>query len=443
MIAKASCSQQIRKKCHLGLFYSLIGLFFLALTLNLKAKTQQMTSETFEDCVFADHIHTVMLFPSHNKLAFPAIRLRSAEFLEFHFDDLRAGSQALNYTLVHCNADWTASGLLASEYLQGYQNFFLRDFEYSFNTFIPYTHYSLDIPNEDVKFKISGNYVLIVYDESPDKPLITRRFVVFEDVVIVNATVRRPTNVDYIDTHQELDFTINHSGYLIADPFSDLKVHVLQNQSWSTVNSKLRPRFVQNQMLDYNYEKENLFPAGNEYRNFDTKDERNLSMNVRRIELDTNFIYFLAVDEARSISRYTTWDDVNGQRVIRYVGSDNEHTRADYVWVDFYLNVPELTSDEKVFIYGALSDFQLKDRYKLNYHKEEKAYRAKILLKQGFYNYMYALEGTGSESVDFSYTEGNRWETENNYQILVYNREIGLRYDRAIAFVQVSSADLY
>lgn len=107
------------------------------------------------------------------------------------------------------------------------------------------------------------------------------------------------------------------------------------------------------------------------------------------------------------------------------------------------MNVPELTSYEKVFIYGALSDFQLKDRYKLNYHKEEKAYRAKILLKQGFYNYMYTLEGTGSESVDFSYTEGNRWETENNYQILVYNREIGLRYDRAIAFVQVSSADLY
>jgi hypothetical protein len=415
--------------------------FFLQLTVN--AIGNQDFNIDFKDKIYRDHIKTVQLFPSNDILAFPAILLQSRQTLELHFDDLKAQSTTYNYTIVHCNADWTPSDLMKSQYLEGYQDYFITEFAYSFNTYVPYTHYSLRIPNAQIQPILSGNYLLVVYKDKVDEPILTKRFVIYEEIANFSGRIRRPSKVETMDTHQELDFNLNHSGYEIPNAFTDLHVSLLQNQSWASSIDNLKPRFIQNYLLNYDFDLENQFPGGNEWRVFDTKDDRNLSMNIRKIELDTNLTYYLETDQSRAINRYTTWDDINGMFVIRTTTGTDNQTESDYVWVDFFLKIEEPFRNEDAYVTGAFSNWTCLESYKMTYDYSLGVYRKKILLKQGYYNYMYSLAESPNSGLSLDDLEGNHWETENSYQLIAYHREIGLRYDRVIAFSQFSSSDLY
>lgn len=393
----------------------------------------------YEDHVYDPDIHTVLLHPVGNELGFPALPLGRGEQLELRFDDLSSGGGQWNYTFVHCNAKWEPSDLQVSQYLSGYRSQFISDIRYSFNTFVPYSHYRLRFPNRDMNLLLSGNYVLIVYDQSPDQPLLTRRFMVYEDLATFSGRVTRSAKVDWIDTHHEVDFALQHAQYPIPQPFEDLDVFVLQNGRWDNAIAGLKPRFVRNLVLDYNYDGPNNFPAGNEWRNFDTKNDQSLSLNVRRIELKDVFTFYLSEDVPRNIGVYSFLDDIDGRRVVRKSGSSDPHIEADYAWVDFALRPQVNWTGGSIYVYGALSDWMLDERFRLEFDPKNGLYRAKILLKQGYCDYQYAVAGAGP-GASTSEIEGDRWETRNSYQLLAYYREVGLRYDRLIAFSQWSSA---
>jgi hypothetical protein len=432
-----------RKKLQVSSSSWVLIFFGICSNIILEASSFQNFKLEFKDKVYSNTIKTVQLFPSEDILAFPAIQLQSRQTLELHFDDLRAQSTTYNYTIVHCNADWTPSDLMKSQYLDGYQDYFITEFAYSFNTYVPYTHYSLRLPNAQIKPTLSGNYLLVVYKDNPNEPILTKRFVVFEDIANFSGRIRRPSKVETMDTHQELDFNLNHSGYEIPNAFTDLHISLLQNQSWSSSIHSLKPRFIQNYLLNYDFDRENQFEGGNEWRVFDTKDDRNLSMNIRKIELDTNLTYYLETDQSRSINRYTTWDDINGLFVIRTTTGTDNQTESDYVWVDFFLQIEEPFRNQDAYVTGAFSNWSCLNEYKMFYDYSLGVYRKKILLKQGYYNYMYSLADSPNSGLSLDDLEGNHWETENSYQLIAYHREIGLRYDRVIAFSQFSSSDLY
>ena len=69
------------------------------------------------------------------------------------------------------------------------------------------------------------------------------------------------------------------------------------------------------------------------------------------------------------------------------------------------------------------------------------SFRSKLLLKQGYYNYQFAALSEDQKGSDSP--EGDHWETENTYQLIIYHRGIGIRYDRVIGFKEFSSEDVY
>lgn len=399
------------------------------------------TPLAYEDRSYYPSIRTILFHPLNEPLAFPAIALSSSKQLLLRFDDLLAQGNTFSYTLILCNSDWTPSTLSKSEYLIGYQDHRISNVDYSFNTFVPYSHYQLLLPNSEMTFNRSGNYLLVVYEESQAYPVLTRRFVVYEEKVQIGGEVRRPSRVEYRETHQEVDFVVNHGEYDIPDPFNDLHTVLLQNQRWNASIRGLEPRFVQAGHLNYDYDRENLFPGGNEWRNFDTKDERNLSLNVRRIELDTNFTYFIQTQYSRSIERYSTEFDINGQRVIRNTGSSAPNTEADYVWVDIELKIKDAPADRTYYLIGAFNDWRFTSENRMAFDYARGSFRSKLLLKQGYYNYQFAELSEDQGRLDGP--EGDHWETENTYQLIIYHRGIGIRYDRVIGFKEFTSEDVY
>lgn len=406
-------------------------------------ETINYPSLRYETYTYRNYIKTTQLYPSGNPMGFPAVSLNGGR-LELHFDDLDADHKNYTYTLIHCNADWTPTAITKNEYLEGYQEYFIPDYDFSFNTFVPYTHYTLSIPNANMRPTKSGNYLLVVAENNDwEFPIITRRFMVYEDLVQGSIDVVRPVMLEKRESHQEIDLILNHKGYEIPNPFSDLKVVLMQNQRWDNAITNLVPQFVREYQLVYNYERENLFEGGNEFRWFDTKNLMVLGQNVRKVERDSVFTAYLLSEKSRAIQRYTTWEDINGQRVVRRQNSDLPDYEADYAWVDFFIEYPWPLENGNIYVFGALSDWQPDAEFRMNYRYDLKGYTAKILIKQGFYNYVYALQTTPNSPLSLEPMEGSHWETENSYQLLIYHREIGLRYDRLVGYNQGSSDQLY
>lgn len=396
----------------------------------------------YDDHVYQEGIHTVRLVPRGNDLSMPIIALNSGQQLELSFDDLYEEFTDMSYTIYHCNADWTPSDLMRNDYLPNLSNEYIQDFEYSLNAFIPYTHYRLNIPNQQVRLTKSGNYLLVVYRNRDKSDLVlSRRFMVYEEIVQVGASVKRATKVDKMQSHQEVDFEINHGSYPIPNPFTDLKVVLLQNQRWDNRIDNLKPQFLQNSRLIYQYDDENTFSGGAEFRFFDIKNLFSLSLNVRQITQDSLFTAYLKQDLSRGIDNYSFINDINGQFRVRKLDAANSDSEADYALVDFYLDYPQEIAS-KVYIFGELSDWKLLPEFQMYYDPSRKAYRTQLLLKQGFYNYAYAVDDYTKTGADMGFFEGNHWQTSNQYQILVYHREIGSRYDRLVGFTEINSDNL-
>ena len=411
-------------------------IFFLVLLMPSMVWSQDYYVQgeiVYKNKIYVDNVQSVLFTPSRDFIGFPAIRLRSGERLILKFDDFDQGVKNYQYTLIHCNADWTPSKLSKAEYLGNMQEFFLTDYDFSFNTLVPYTNFKLILPNKNFNFTISGNYLLVVYDGTIDKPVITRRFIVFEDIATVGVQVKRATQVEDNMSKQEVDVIVSHPNYVIPDPFQDVNMTIIQNFRWDNTITHLKPNFVSATQMTYNYDKENTFDGLNEFRFFDIKNLQVLSMNVRRTVLEDLWTVYLNPEAKRSKSRYVFWEDINGMFVPRKLDARNYDTEADYAWVDFYLEAPVPFHDGDVYVWGQLSDWRCDPYFKMKYNYDRNAYEAQILLKQGFYNYMYAIQKDDG-SIDPSPIEGNFWETENQYHVFIYHREIGIRYDRVIGY---------
>ncbi len=68
-------------------------------------------------------------------------------------------------------------------------------------------------------------------------------------------------------------------------------------------------------------------------------------------------------------------------------------------------------------------------------------YEGSALLKMGVYNYAYVTLNRldHSSGPSFEFTEGNYFETENNYDILVYYRPLGGRADQLVGMYSLNT----
>ena len=388
------------------------------------------------------NIKTVLCHQLQDALSLPIINLKSDEKLLISFDDLDADVKDYYYTIIHCNADWTASDLMQSEYINGFTEERIIDYAFSFNTIQKYTHYQFEFPTLDMKPLLSGNYVFKIFNQKRET-IMQKRFMVLDTQLSIEANVKRVTIVEDRNTKHEIDFTINHPNLLVANPFSDIKVHLKQNNKEDNAITNLSPLFVKNDELVYEYDEGNTFWGNNEFRHFDIKSLRYQSERIKDIAFDsTNYHVYLFNDYKRPFDRYSIEPDINGKFLIKSQEGWKSSIESDYVYVHFTLPVEHISYGD-LYVLGALTDWQLKEEFKLEYNAAKKQYEKAVLLKQGYYNYHYALNDTATKRVDVSFIEGTHYQTRNDYFIYVYYRAVGDRYDRLVGFLKTSSKELF
>ncbi|MBL8002461.1 MAG: DUF5103 domain-containing protein [Flavobacteriales bacterium] len=408
----------------------LVALLFASADLHAAAEEGVLTDRTYSPT-----IRTVQFFKKGFALAPPVLELAAQEPLVLRFDDLQANTENLSYTLVHCDADWRPSDLMPTQYLQGSPYDMVPGPASSFNTLQNFLEYEVEVPNEVMRPTISGNYVIKVYRSGDESDVVlTRRFLIFEQRVQVDARLTASRDVEVRDIAQQLDLTVRYPGVNVQDPFNDLKVTVLQNFRWDDARTGLRPKFIRDRELIYDMPPQALFRGGNEWRNYDIKDIRFATQRIAHIRPGP-LVYEITLlpDPSRNIKVYFDQPDLNGRMLVRNDDVDGDPLGTDYVKVSFTLPMEMPLAGGEVFVYGALSDMQCQERYRMQWNETRKAYELEALVKQGFVDYVYAWLPAGAEAPDLTRFEGSHFQTENDYVVLVHVRDHTLRCDKLMA----------
>ena len=395
---------------------------------------------TNENKVYLPNIKTVLCFNSNKEQSIPVIMLNSTETITFSFDDLLAGTKNYWYTVEHCTSDWQTSKITSIDYLDGFSDDRIINYHYSSNTTRKYTHYELNLPNTQVKPKIGGNYILKVYlNGDKNQPVISQRFYVLDSQIAIAAEITNSLQVADRNSKQKINFTLNHS-MPIPNPYQDLKAVVMQNFNSNTVQLNTRPSFVRPNQLVYNDINTNDFWGDNEFRKFDTRSLRFKGDNVRDIYRDNESVnVMLFQDISRNTGTFANQLDENGNFFIRNTDGRDDKTEAEYMGVLFMLNSAPPTADGDAYVVGRFNNYTLGKENKLVYDANRKQFYGNILLKQGLYDYEYAWLDKTSKNTETKPFEGSFFQTENTYQIFVYYRKPGARWDTLVGFTNLSN----
>ena len=387
-----------------------------------------------------DYIKTITFKGSTNESQLPILRL--GEPLQLEFDALNGNEDDYYYTIEYFNFDWTPTILARAEYLDGFDNQRIRDYENSFNTYQIYSHYKLTIPNESTKrLKVSGNYLLNVFDNYGEL-MFSRKFMVYENLANVGVSIKRSRDVTFIKEKQTVDIVIAPKNIQFNNPEKTVKTLIIQNNNLNSTISNLKPMYTLGSQLIYKYGNEASFWGGNEYLYFENKDIRGANSGIRSIELLDLYNNYLYANFIRADRPYTYNPDINGNFLITAIGIENPDIEADYAWIHFSLLSDQMPDHLSVHIYGNFNNYAIDESTKMTYDDLDKIYRNQMLLKQGFYNYKYVVVDNNTGLVDEGAISGNFYETENNYKVLVYYRDLGARFDKIIGLGEANSVNI-
>ena len=369
-------------------------------------------------------------FAKGNENAVPVFEL--GESFNLEFDDLYGNEANYYYQFVHCDYDWKKSQLSRNEYLRGFDDLRVLEYENSFNTLQMYSHYRLRFPNKSTGFLVSGNYIIKILNENKEV-VFSRKFILYENIVSVPILVRKSSDVQNIDYMQNLEFTVRSPNFSFLNAIDNVKVLIFKNSEINNGITNIKPMYTLGTDMVYKYQRETQFWGGNEYLYFDNSDIRYPNNFIARVENDKDlYTARLYTNEARAGKGYTYFPSYFGNFKVNALDVEFPSIGADYAWVDFSLSAPAYFGKDDIYIVGMFNDYKLTDENKMEYDEKKGLYHKMILIKQGYTNYEYVIADKKGKIDIKNAIDGNYFFTDNNYYIMVYYRDVNRLYDRVV-----------
>lgn len=397
------------------------------------------------DLDYHESVKTVLLYADGNQFNDPMIPLgEPLRRLTLSFDMLGTEAEVLNYTFIHCTNDWFPTDIQRQNYVSGFDYGRIDDYEFSRNTLVDYVHYHLNFPEAEMMPVLSGNYLLVVYSDDlrEENVYFTRRFMVFDEKASIHAAVPRYCDeLSLSDTHHQLNISVAMPSIMTGNVLQYSNMTIRQNGRWDNASVGLKPTFVYPETISYEHNPQTVFEAANQYRRINFSDFYFESENIARISQTPDYyVVDYAVCTSRAKKPYITYEDVHGEKFI-YVDNEGRttETEADYAWVNLFLSWPYPMANTDVYVMGAANNWQFDERNLMHYDFELKGYLCQMLLKQGYYNFLFVTADRDTGLVSTDLTEGNFWDTYNIYRIYLYYFNATKGYDELIGFTTVYS----
>ena len=392
---------------------------------------------------YKPEVQTVLLYAGDNQLSDPIIPLDDmVERLTLSFDLIDGEGEILNYTFIHCNYEWQPTEIQRIQYALGFESDRLDDYAFSRNTLIEYVNYRLKFPKEDMMPLISGNYLLIVYGDDLNDIYFTRRFMVVDEKAHIGAAVPRyPDDLSLTDTHQQLNVTVNMNNYISNNTQQFSHLTIRQNGRWDNAAEGLKPTYVYPDYLTFEHHPQTVFEGTNQYLRFNTSNVYFQSENLTHIrQTDECFEFDIAPFESWARKAYASYEDIHGEKYVYIEDEELDNaTEADYCRVNFFYKSEAPLTHEDLYIMGALNDWRFDESNKMRYDYRLHGYTCSMVLKQGYYNFMFVTIYRKTGEVMTDLTAGNHWETNNVYKLYFYYYNSIKGYDELIGYSTVNS----
>lgn len=412
---------------------TLILIFLLLSTFTLSAQPD-ISEVKLVDSIRANYIRTVEFRNTKNELSLPIMKLKG-ERLVCEFDDSYGDYIDYYYTIKHCDRDWKLTeNVEVSEYLEGPEELQIENFKSSVNTQMNYNHFSFTFPNQDIDLIWSGNYILVVYDDE-GTIVITRRFYVVDDQVPISAKQEIPQGTGTYDTHQAFAVQVDLEQLNPLNPMNEIFVTAFQNRFNENTSPFISPIRLERNKGIFDIRDQISFLGLKEFRFFDSRNVLLAGENVQAIDISNEHILLLLeLDKKRDIKPYIFRKESNGAFVLRNADRDtgDKSISSEYPHIIYTLKSP-FPADGEVYVIGEFNDFKVHEDFRMEFLEQRGAYNLEVPMKQGFYNYLYALKRSDN-TLDIYELEGNSYETENKYHIFAYYRPISLKYDQLVGY---------
>ncbi len=433
---------------------SLTAMMILVLIPNSWGQWEKISTE---DKTYDSNLKTVQFDVKNVQIGTPPIlKLGGGLPLVLSFDDFNEDLGDYEYTVFHCTADWKISSIRQFEYIKEFTTRSLMHYQSSMNSRVPYVHYQEEIPNEQIQLKLSGNYILVLYEAGTENLIMVKRFMVLDHKFSITGEVETPNSpeVDIRNSYQEVIFNVSKpeaNDVMIQD----ISATIMQNANWKNAIYNAKADFERREYFIFGTFGKHLFNGMSEFRNLDLRNINDVSPDVKNI---TRFNDGIEVELFKDLSRQNNrgfYTDVNGDFVISdRINTNNTDSilvplitkeidefqyRNEYLDAFFSLEAPfPLPKGESVYIWGGITNFELNDNFKLEYNYDYNQYEIWSFLKQGFYNYLYVVKDKKG-NIHFDVFEHNRTLTENFYHIFLYHKPPGQRYDALVGTLKLSS----
>ncbi len=416
-----------------SLLYVLVSILFLY----VNNATAQVA-----DSVYKKNIKTVRLYNYGDQISLPILNVNTNDQVELHFDDLDGDVKYYYYTYQLCDKDWNVVNISQFDYLKGFTQQRINNYRFSSIAFTKYTHYQALLPDKNTYPIKSGNYLLKVFlDGDTSRIAFTKRLLVVDNKSTISARITQPFSPQFFRTHQRLEFNVNINGLNTFSAAQQIKIVVLQNYRWDNAVTDILPTFVRGNSLEYSTENNLIFPAGKEWRWLDLRDFHLQTDRVKNANYQKNSTdIFVRNDYDRSGERYVYYRDINGMYTVETTQSINPFWQSDYATVHFSF-APTLQAafqDKDIYLFGQLTNYAFTDSTKMIFNAEKNVYETHLFLKQGYYNYTYLMVDKNNFASRLE-LDGNYFETENTYTILVYYKSFSDRSDELIGATTIDS----
>ena len=409
-----------------------VALLFLFSVLILNPSNISAQDNIFDlpaiDTVYEPAVKTVLFYKNSPEETLPVLSFSQTDYLQLEFDLLEGSPRELYYSIFHFDQNWNPDELRPEEFLKGFQEEQIMQFASSRKTRIPYIHYQLTLQSE--LFNLSGNYLICISDRFKNV-LFTRRFYLSDNKILVSVKFKDPADASKYRSHQALELAINTNTLNIQNNSKELAVYIFQNGDPNTKVFRNIPNSNIGNLFYFNKTDDILYKGIKEFRHKDIRTLRSTTQDILYWDEKSDYYHcWLLPDDSRLYKSYLTDSDINGRFISLNREEANAALESEYILAHFVLNKKE-PLEEAVYIYGGITDWQLKPDFLMDYDPTRKAYFASVLVKMGYYNFMYAIKDQ-NQIPDTSPLEGDWYETENDYNVLIYFRPFGSRYDQLL-----------
>ena len=399
-----------------------------------------LKGQTNPEGVYAANIRSVRLHTYGDQEAMAIYKLNSADRVELHFDDMESRVKSYYYSYQLCDYKWRPVNLSPFDFIKGFTQQRITGYRFSSIAYTRYIHYQAILPEANSLPTRSGNYLIKVFlDGDTSKLVFTKALLVLDSKASVSAQVVQPFTPDRYNTHQHIKFTVNIDGVNTSNASQQIKVVVLQNNRWDNAQGNVLPTFIRNNSIEYSNENSFVFAGGKEWRWLDLRSFRLLSERVDSANSKRTDIY-VKPDIDRSGQRYVYYADLDGGYIVTTYESINPYWQGDYANVHFKYITPNQAPypDKDLYLIGQLTGYQLNENSKMNFNAEKGLYENTQYLKQGYYSYGYMLVNK-DDALKRTEPDGNYWETENNYTVLVYYKSFMDQSDQLIGVAKINT----